>query len=40
MVSRTAAMLRFSCRFLAGFLALPEFAKRAPKAHIPRNIAP
>jgi hypothetical protein len=36
MVSRTASMLRFSCRFLAS----PEFAKRAPKAHIPRNIAP
>jgi hypothetical protein len=36
MMSRTVAMLRF----LAGFLASPEFAKRAPKAHIPRNIAP
>jgi hypothetical protein len=36
MVSRTASMLRFFCRFsrLAGF------AKRAPKAHIPRNIEP
>jgi hypothetical protein len=36
MVSRTASMLRF----FAGFIASPEFAKRAPKAHIPRNIEP
>jgi hypothetical protein len=40
MVSRTASMRRVLAGFLVGFLASPEFAKRAPKAHIPRNIAP